>query len=173
MGKSTVRGSRIGKGESAGERGGIGAKVFGSACLAVKVGTTHIRAVAGVSQAKKPEWRSHREGRHRDRLGGGRVWWPVGQGDAFPTKPSSRRMRLKTANGGDMTHCGQKDILFQSGGRGGDPLGLTFQVTDVRNPLLSVRRLVEKGNTVLFAGDDQESHMYNMDHGEQSEDSGR
>ena len=32
--------------------------------------------------------------------------WPAGQGDAFPTKPSARRMLLKTANGGEMTHYG-------------------------------------------------------------------
>ena len=30
--------------------------------------------------------------------------WPVGQGDAFPTLPSNRKMVLKTANGGDMEH---------------------------------------------------------------------
>ena len=32
-------------------------------------------------------------------------------------------------------------------------LGLTFQVTDVRKPLLSVKRLTEKGNTVCFGLD--------------------
>ena len=29
-------------------------------------------------------------------------WWPVGQGDAFPTKESRRKMLLRTADGGDM-----------------------------------------------------------------------
>ena len=28
--------------------------------------------------------------------------WPVGQGDAFPTMESRRKMLLRTANGGDM-----------------------------------------------------------------------
>ena len=40
-----------------------------------------------------------------------------------------------------------------------DPIGLKFQVTDVRKPLLAVRRLVEKRNKVVLAGDDEESYV--------------
>jgi hypothetical protein len=88
--------------------------------------------------------------------------WPAGQGDAFPTVPSSKRMILKTANGGDMGHYGQKEVLFKCGGiEGKEPMGLTFQVTDVRKPLLAVRRLVEKGNKVVLAGGEGESYIYN------------
>ena len=73
--------------------------------------------------------------------------WPVGQGDAFPTKAASRKMILRTANGGDMEHYGEKEVIFKyGGGDDKDPVGLKFQVTDVRKPLLAVRRLVEKGN---------------------------
>ena len=42
-----------------------------------------------------------------------------------------------------------------------DPLGLIFQVTDVRKPLLAVRRLVERGNQVVLASGDGESYVYN------------
>ena len=63
--------------------------------------------------------------------------WPVEQGDAFPTLSSNRKMVLKTANGGDMEHYGQKEILFKcNSGEGKELIGLTFQVTDVNvNPL--------------------------------------
>ena len=39
--------------------------------------------------------------------------WPVGQGDAFPTKESGRKMLLRTGNGGDMQHCGEEEVIFQ------------------------------------------------------------
>ena len=72
--------------------------------------------------------------------------WPVGQGDAFPTKESRRKMLLRTANGGEMQHYGEKEVTFKyDGGENKDPIGLKFHVTDVRKPLLAVRRLVEKG----------------------------
>lgn len=90
--------------------------------------------------------------------------WPVGHGDAFPTKPSSRKMRLRTANGEEMRHYGEKRVLFRCGGPGGgEPLALTFQVTDVRKPLLAVRRLTEKGNKVVLSGDGEESYVYNAE----------
>ena len=88
--------------------------------------------------------------------------WPVGEGDAYPTKAASRRMLLRTANGGDMEHYGEKEIIFKyEGGEMADPVGLRFQVTDVRKPLLAVRRLVEKGNKVILAGGDGESYIMN------------
>ena len=88
--------------------------------------------------------------------------WPVGQGDAYPTKEASRKMVLRTANGGDMEHYGEKEIFIKyGGGEERDPVGLRFQVTDVRKPLLAVRRLVEKGNKVVLAGGENESYIMN------------
>ena len=88
--------------------------------------------------------------------------WPVGEGDAYPTKAASRKMLLRTANGGDMEHYGEKEIIFKyEGGETADPVGLRFQVTDVRKPLLAVRRLVEKENKVVLAGGDGESYIMN------------
>ena len=87
--------------------------------------------------------------------------WPAGQGDAFPTVPSRKKLVLKTANGGDMEHHGQKEVFFKCGGENKEPMGLTFQVTDVKKPLLAVRRLVEKGSKVVLAAGDGESYIYN------------
>ena len=86
--------------------------------------------------------------------------WPVGQGDAFPTKPSRRSMILKTANGEEMEHYGQKEVTFEHE-NGRDIIGLTFQVTDVKKPLLAVRRLVEKGNKVVLSGEEGQSYILN------------
>ena len=61
-----------------------------------------------------------------------------------------------------MQHYGEKEVTFKyNRGDSKDPIGLKFQVTDVRKPLLAVRRLVEKGNKVVLAGDDEESHVMN------------
>ena len=57
--------------------------------------------------------------------------WPIGPGEAFPTKEASRKMILRTANGGDMEHYGEKEVIFKyGGGEEKDPVGLKFQVTD-------------------------------------------
>ena len=66
--------------------------------------------------------------------------WPHGQGDAFVTSPSKRRIFLKTAYGSDMNYYGEKNITFKSDS---DTIGLKFQVTDVRKPLLAARRVVD------------------------------
>ena len=60
-----------------------------------------------------------------------------------------------------MEHYGQKEILFRcNSGEGKEPIDLTFQVTDVKKPLLAVRRLVERGNKVVLAAGDGESYIY-------------
>ena len=75
--------------------------------------------------------------------------WPIGVGDAFPTKQSKRNILLKTAYGGEMVHYGEKCVTFTHDGDGGkEVVGLKFQVTDVRKPLLAVRRRVEHGSVV-------------------------
>lgn len=42
-------------------------------------------------------------------------------------------------------------------------MGLTFQVTDVRKPLVAVRRLVENGTKVVFGSEDGESYIYHKE----------
>ena len=88
--------------------------------------------------------------------------WPVGQGGAYPTLPSQRNLQLRTANGGEMRHYGEKEITFKyKGGEVHAPVGLKFQVTDVKRPLLAVRRLVEHGNTVVLADHEGGSYVEN------------
>ena len=70
-------------------------------------------------------------------------------------------MLLRTANGGEMTHYGQKEISFMYEG-GKDVMGLVFQVTDVKKLLLAVRRLVEKGNRVVLSAGEGESYIQNV-----------
>jgi hypothetical protein len=90
--------------------------------------------------------------------------WPKGLGDAFETKPSRKNIILKTANGGEMGHYGEKEITFQNGSDD-DIVGLKFQVTDVRKPLLAVRRLVEKGNVVSFGLEADQNFIHNVQSG--------
>ena len=90
--------------------------------------------------------------------------WPVGHGDAFPTKKSTRTLRLKTASGADMNHYGEKEVTFKyKGGENKEAVGIKFQVTDVRKPLLAVRRLVERGCTVTLANGEGESYILNKE----------
>jgi hypothetical protein len=88
--------------------------------------------------------------------------WPAGHGDAFPTKPAGKELKLRTANGGEMKHYGEKHVTFKYAGAKG-PVGLKFQVTDVKKPLLAVRRLVEKGNVVMLSSVEGESYVYNKE----------
>jgi hypothetical protein len=88
--------------------------------------------------------------------------WPAGQGDAFPTRPARKELKLRTANGGEMKHYGEKQVTFKYAGAK-VPVGLKFQVTDVKRPLLAVRRLVEKGNVVMLSGVSGESYVYNKE----------
>ena len=59
-----------------------------------------------------------------------------------------------------MGHYGEKDILFRSEGDG-QIVGLTFQVTDVKKPLLAVRRLVERDNLVQFGPKPEDNFIKN------------
>ena len=90
--------------------------------------------------------------------------WPKGQGDAFSTKPSKKNIILKTANGGEMGHYGEKEVTFRTG-TDVDVVGLKFQVTDVKKPLLAVRRLVEKGNVVMFGPEPDQNFIQHVQTG--------
>ena len=90
--------------------------------------------------------------------------WPVGHGDAFPARKSTRTLRLRTANGAEMTHYGEKEVLFKyKGGENKEAVGIKFQVTDVKKPLLAVRRLVENWCVVTMANGEGESFIMNKE----------
>ena len=57
-----------------------------------------------------------------------------------------------------MGHYGEKEITFRSG-ESEEVIGLRFQVTDVRKPLLAVRRLVERGNVVSFGPEPSDNYI--------------
>ena len=59
-----------------------------------------------------------------------------------------------------MQHYGEKEVTFR-GPSAEDIIGLKFQVTDVRGPLLSVKRLTEKGNAVQFSDEPGECYILN------------
>ena len=61
-----------------------------------------------------------------------------------------------------MEHYGEKEVTFKEQ-TGGSILGLTFQVTDVRKPLLAVRRLVEKNNIVQFGPEPWHNYILNLE----------
>ena len=111
-------------------------------------------------QKKKKSWASLGVGEIVVDSAADESCWPVGQGDAFETLPVRKNIILKTANGGEMKHYGEKKIMF-AGSEGGEVTGVTFQVTDVRKPLLAVRRLVERGSTVHFGMEPQDNYIYN------------
>ena len=71
---------------------------------------------------------------------------------------------MRTANGGEMKHYGEKDITFRSG-ESEYIVGLKFQVTDVKKPLLAVRRLVEKGDIVSFGAEPNQNYILNVETG--------
>ena len=90
--------------------------------------------------------------------------WPKNQGGALPTRPSKRNVVLKTASGGEMGHWGEKDVTFVDKPNG-DIVGLKFQVTDVRKPLLAVRRLVERVSGGQFGSGPEQSYIQHIETG--------
>ena len=80
----------------------------------------------------------------------------------FPLKevaPENKR-NFRNASGGKMEHYGEKLIRCGVQGRGA-PVGMVFQVTDAKNPLVSVARITEKGNLVQFGPDPADNYIYN------------
>ncbi len=51
--------------------------------------------------------------------------WPKDFGGAFETRPSKKSITLKTANGGEMGHYGEKKVTFKDKVNG-DIVGLNF-----------------------------------------------
>ena len=81
--------------------------------------------------------------------------WPENYKQEIPLRPADKakaQARYVTANGEAMTNKGKKLVHFRTGQ---DPSvkAMEFQVTQVKKPLASVRRIVEKGNIVVFKKD--------------------
>jgi hypothetical protein len=123
-----------------------------------------IRTVDGKAKLKEKEWASLGVSDIVVDSAADESCWPKDQGGAFETKPSTKNIVLRTANGGEMGHYGEKEITFRSG-ESEEVLGLRFQVTDVRKPLLAVRRLVERGNVVSFGPEPRDNYIQSVETG--------
>ena len=55
----------------------------------------------------------------------------------FGMEPSRKNLRLVNASGGAITHCGARQVAFQPEAVG-RVLGVGFEVTDVKKPLLTL-----------------------------------
>ena len=84
----------------------------------------------------------------------------------FGTGPSRKHLKLVNANGGSITHFGSRQVAFQPDETAGRVLGVGFEVTDVKKPLLSVKRVCEKGNTVHFGPGAEDNYIQNVASGE-------
>ena len=77
--------------------------------------------------------------------------------------PASRRgVTYETANGERIENEGQKVLSVEM--KGGARRMLTIQICDVSKPLMSVRRMVEMGHTVVFSPTEQ--YVYDESTGE-------
>jgi hypothetical protein len=123
-----------------------------------------IRVVKGKPASKSKEWASLGVGDIVVDSAADGSCWPKDQGGAFTMRPSTKNILLRTANGGEMGHYGTKEITFRSGEEE-EVIGLRFQVTDVRKPLLAVRRLVERGNVVSFGPGPNDNYIKNVETG--------
>ena len=92
---------------------------------------------------------------------------PRGWAEQFGMKPvePGKEMKLVNASGGRIAHWGSRRVQVHAAGVG-RPLDIGFQVTDVKKPLLSVRRLCEQGNVVQFGQDSQNSFVMNVETGD-------
>ena len=84
--------------------------------------------------------------------------------EQFGTGPKRRDLKLVNASGGPIAHYGSRKVAFQPDGTAGRILGVGFEVTDVRKPLMSVKRICERGNIVQFGP--EESFIQNLQSGE-------
>ena len=70
-------------------------------------------------------------------------------GNLFPLLPKKEGVRFRAANGSVIESYGRRNVAFKTDGRRGVNC-VTFHVTDVKKPLASVSKIVEKGSSVHF-----------------------
>ena len=67
----------------------------------------------------------------------------------FPMLPKKEGLRFRAANGTVIENYGRRNLAFKTEGRKGVNC-MSFHVTDVKKPLASVSKIVEKGSAVHF-----------------------
>ena len=90
---------------------------------------------------------------------------PRGWAGHFGTDPvlNGKELKLVNASGGKITHYGTRKVAMQADGR---LLGMNFEVTDVKKPLLAVTRICERGNLVQFGPEAAHNFIQHIDTGE-------
>lgn len=93
---------------------------------------------------------------------------PHGWAEQFGTTPVSKGQELKllNASGGKINHYGSRQVAFHPQATGGRVLGVGFEVTDVKKPLMAVSRICEKGNVVQFGPEAHHNFIQNISSGE-------
>lgn len=89
--------------------------------------------------------------------------------EMYETVPlKGEAMKFVNANGGRINHYGSKKVGFNVGDEGvkSRMLGLGFEVTDVKKPLLAVFRICEQGNRVQFGPQPADNYIQNVATGE-------
>ena len=87
--------------------------------------------------------------------------WPAEYMTEIPTKAtdkSKENVWYVAANGSRMRNMGMKQVTFKDK-ENGSVGTMDFQVTNVQKPLASVRRIVEKGNKVVFGRGPGQSYI--------------
>ena len=84
--------------------------------------------------------------------------------EQFGTNPvkTGRELKLINATGGKINHYGSRKVAFQPEAAGARLLGIGFEVTDVKKPLMAVSRICEKGNIVQFGPDERQNFIQSI-----------
>ena len=90
-------------------------------------------------------------------------WWAEDFG--MKAVEPGKEMKFVNASGGRIAHWGARRVQVRAAGLE-RPLDIGFQVTDVKKPLLSVRRLCEQGNVVQFGRESGHSFVKNLETGD-------
>ena len=77
-----------------------------------------------------------------------------------------KELKLINASGGRINHYGSRKVLFRPDAAGGRTLGVGFEVTDVKKPLMAVSRICEKGHVVQFGPDPKHNFIQSLANGE-------
>ena len=85
-------------------------------------------------------------------------------------RPAEGINRFRNASGAEMRHYGQKTVKFRvPGDDSGRVKAITFQVTDVVKPLVSVSRVAQMGHEVRFGPNAADNRIVNNQTGETME----
>jgi hypothetical protein len=80
--------------------------------------------------------------------------------EQFKISPLSSKPRLVTATGAQIPVHGKRTVALKTAGN--RLIGLPFTVCDVKKPLVSVKKICEKGNIIQFGPSSKESFIMNV-----------